>query len=155
MIADIFWKVATSNLALGIDALLFVVAFVVGHVPLGKYLPVIGPYVPVARLASTLLALLMVFMLGFRISDERDAAKNLRAELAVKQADLDNAVKSAADATKRATEIEKVTNDRHQEDLAYIESLQNVPACLLDDADVSGMRHAVYSGRAKSPRRAR
>jgi hypothetical protein len=155
MITDIFWNVATSTLALELDAVLLLAALIVGHVPFGKYMPVIGPYVPVARLCALLLALSMCFLLGFRVSNERDVAKNLRAELAAKQADLDIAAKSAADATKRATEIEKASNDRHQEDLAYIESLQNVPACLLDDPDIDGMRHAAFSGRAKSPRRAR
>jgi hypothetical protein len=155
MITDWFWYVATSTLSLELAALLFIASFIIGHVPLSKYLPVIGPYVPVARLVSVLLALSMCFLLGFRVSNERDVAKNLRAELAAKQADLDIAAKSADEATQRATEIEKASHDQHQEDVAYIESLQNVPACLLDDPDIDGMRHAAFSGRSKSPRRAR
>jgi hypothetical protein len=50
VITVLFWNVATSKLALGLDGFLFLLALVVGYLPLVKYLPVIGPFVPTARL---------------------------------------------------------------------------------------------------------
>lgn len=152
MITDLFWNIATSTLALSIDGFILFAALVVGFFPLMKFVPGIGPDVPVARLVAALVAALICFLVGFRIADERELANNLRATVAAQQADLENAAKSAADATQRASAIEKAANEQHQTDLQYIDSLQNIPACLLDDADINGMRRPAFSGRAKSPR---
>ena len=59
--SDIFWTIATSYTALCFDAVLLLAALVVGYFPLVKYLPVIGPYVPVARLIAILAFGLVVF----------------------------------------------------------------------------------------------
>ncbi len=53
-------------------------ALVVGYFPLLKYFPVIGPYVPEARFIAILMIALMAFLIGYRISDGRNAMTNLQ-----------------------------------------------------------------------------
>jgi hypothetical protein len=132
VITDLFWNVATSTLALELDGFVWVAALVVGFFPLLKYVPAIGPYVPAARLVSVLVALLMCFLLGARIADERENIKNLRATVAAQKADLETARRSAADANQRASEIEAVTNALRQSDVEYIASLKPAPGCGFD-----------------------
>jgi hypothetical protein len=143
MMSDIFWKVTTSALALGIDGLILLVAVGVGFLPRARFLPVVGPYVPAAKLVAVLAVALICFKLGFRIANEQEEASRLRATIAAQRADLDNAAKSAADATQRASEIEASAHAQHETDAQYIRSLalRPVPGCLLDDGDIpSGLR---------------
>ncbi len=63
---DLFWTVATSYVVLGLVGLILLAALVVGYFPLLKWFPVIGSYVPVARLVSTLAMGLLCLLLGFR-----------------------------------------------------------------------------------------
>lgn len=63
----------------------------------------------------------------------------LRARLANKQADLDNARKAEADAKSRAKAIEDNASDQRKEDAEYIASLKARPACDLTDADIRGL----------------
>ncbi len=129
MMSDLFWNVATSAPALGFNGLVLLAALAVGFFPLVKYLPVIGPYVPAARVVALLSAALICFLVGFRVSDERAEMANLRAMVAIQKADLDNARKSAAFANARASELEKVADDRRQSDAEYIATLTLAPGC--------------------------
>ena len=136
---DVFWNVATSYEALSILGLIWLAAVIVGYAPLIQYVPVIGPYVPVAKFVTLIVAALICFLIGFRIADERETTKNLRDKIAVQQADLDNARKSAADADTRAMQIEKAANDQSKADSDYIASLKPVAACGFDPGP-SGVR---------------
>lgn len=129
---DIFWNVATSYFALGIDGLLLLAAAVVGFFPLVKYLPGIGSYVPAARLVAVLVAGLMCFLVGFRVADGRDEAKNLRINLEAKTADLQNTSKSLADETARADKIETAAKGQHDADAEYIGKLEASKSCEFD-----------------------
>lgn len=139
---DLFFDIATSAPALGFDVLLLLAALVVGHVPFGKYMPVIGPYVPVARLVAPIAAALLFFFLGARVMDERQELKNLRATLLTKQADIAAAAKSAADAKARATIIESWSNAQSKADADYIATLEARDACPFDPgaAPAGGLR---------------
>jgi hypothetical protein len=53
-IIEMFWNAATSSTALCFDAAVLLAVLVVGDFSLVRYLPVIGPYVPVARLVTFL-----------------------------------------------------------------------------------------------------
>src|SRR5258708_4598409 len=123
MMTDWFWDLATSTPALGFNGLVLLAALAVGFFPLVKYLPVVGPYVPAARLVALLTAALLCFLVGFRVSDERAEMENLRATVATQKADLDNARKSAADASQRASDIEATADAQHETDAQYIRSL--------------------------------
>jgi hypothetical protein len=155
MIADLFWRISTSALALGADGLILAAALVVGFIPFARFLPVVGPYVPAAKVVAVLAAALICFKLGFRLATEQQEAKFLRATIVAQKADLDNARKSAVDATQRASEIEAASNAQHENDAEYIRSLalRPVPGCLLDDGDIpSGLRKrsAGAASRARS-----
>lgn len=139
MLADLFWNVATSSIVLGIIGLVLAASLVVGYFPLLKWFPIIGQYVPVARLVVIISAALLCFLVGFRLSDEREEAKSLAAQLIIKQADLDAAKQAASDEAKRATFIEASANDQRSKDAAYIATLEARPACALNDNDLGGV----------------
>jgi hypothetical protein len=138
-VISVFWDVATSSLALGGDGVVILIVSAIGWLPLVRWLPVIGPYVPTARLVAVLVALVLAFMLGHRAADERATVQNLRTALATKQADIEIAGKSAADASMRANRIEAQAKERHDDNAAYIGKLESNPACRFDPG-VSQMR---------------
>lgn len=134
------WDIATSDLSLSLLGLVAFAAAVVGWFPLLKYIPAIGPYVPVARLVAVLLLVSISFLLGFRTSDERENVERLRATLAARDADIAIAAKSTAFLQARVNEIEAAADVQRGTDADYIASLQSRPACVLTDADLRGLR---------------
>lgn len=156
MFTDILWSIATSWLVLGAIGSIFSAALVVGYFPLIKWFPVIGQYVPVARLVVLLSAALLCFLVGFRVSDDRAEAKSLRAELASKQRDIDAATSAREDETKRADEIDAAFKERTKDDATYIAHLEGRPVCTFDDSDFSGLpNNRKPAARAKPPARAK
>ncbi len=137
--ADAFWNFATSSWMLGIDGLILAAALIVGYIPLGKYMPVIGPYVPVAKLISFLMAALICFLIGFRISDEREEAKSLKIQLAAKQVDLEAANDAAEQAQMARDELAKQAQSDQERIADYAEQLKKRPngACTLSPDDFS------------------
>ena len=129
MMSEIFWNVTTSALALGVDGLILAAALVVGFLPFARFLPVVGPYVPAAKLVAVLAAALICFKLGFRIASEREEANSLRATIAAQRADLDNAAKSAANANQRAISIEKEADAQRKADDETISTLKLAAGC--------------------------
>lgn len=160
MMGDFFWNVATSFPALGFNGLILLAALVVGWFPLLKYVPAIGAYMPAARLVALLVAALLFFLIGFRVADEREEAKILRATIRTKQADLDNSEKSRADEAARAAAIEREVYAQRETDAEYIRRLEADDACRFDpfgrlrDGAGSGSRSAAGS-RAPAPASAR
>ncbi len=140
---DFFWNIATSYAALSAIGLVLAAALVVGYFPLLKWFPVIGTYVPVARLVVLLSAGLLFFLVGFKVSDGRAEAKSLRAQLAAKQVDLD-ATQQAANAADKAREELAEQAKQDQERIAdYAEKLKKRPngACTLVPDDFGGVRN--------------
>jgi hypothetical protein len=135
MMGDFFWNVATSFPALGLNGLLLLAAGVVGWLPLLKYLPGIGAYAPAARLIAVLVALVMCFLIGFHVADEREEAKNLRATLAAREADLENSRKARADDALRSAAIERGADARSKSDAAYIAKLEASSICPFDPGE--------------------
>jgi len=129
MMSEIFWNVTTSALALGVDGLILAAALVAGFLPFARFLPVVGPYVPAAKLVAVLAAALICFKLGFRIASEREEANSLRATIAAQRADLDNAARSAAFANQRASQIEKDADAKRKADDEYISTLKLAAGC--------------------------
>lgn len=140
--SDVFWNIATSYPALCFDAVVLLAALVVGFFPLLNYVPVIGPYVPVARLVAILMSGLLAFLVGFRIADERDAMKDLKSEVEAKTIDLDATVEAEKEASAaRALLAAQAVAD--QERIAgYEKALKARPVgdCILTDDDRSWMR---------------
>lgn len=137
MMGDVFWDLVTSLFSLSIGGGLFLVAAVVGWLPLLKYVPVVGSFIPFARVVAVLVGVVLCFLVGFRVADEREAAKILRAKIAAQRADLENSRKATVDEAKRAGEIEAMANDQRKRDHDYITSLEAKPGCALDDRDLS------------------
>lgn len=143
---NIFWDVATSDFSLTVDGLVLLAALVVGFVPFGKYMPVIGPYVPVARLIALLVALLIVFLIGFRVADERQEKRTLRAIVAAQAADVETSAKAASDAESRANTIEREANDRRKADDDYIAALAPVAGACGFEPFPGRVRHGSDAG---------
>lgn len=143
MIADLFWNVATSSIVLGVVGLVLAAALVVGYFPLLKWFPIIGQYVPVARLVVILSAALLCFLVGFRLSDEREEAKSLKLQLAAKQMDLEAANEAAQQAQEARTELAKQAEADQERITGYEASLKASKACddTLTDDDRRWMRH--------------
>jgi reverse gyrase len=99
MIATLFWQIATSNLLLTIIALVALAAFVVAHIPLiGRLVPAIEPYIMAAGLVSVVSAAVLCFLIGYRVSDERQAMLHLQAEIQWKDNELEQQKATAEDA---------------------------------------------------------
>lgn len=141
MMADAIWNFTTSSWVLGIDTIIFSAALVVGYFPLLKYFPVIGPYVPAAKLISFLMAALICFMFGFRLSDERDAAKNLKAQLAAKTMDLDATREAYDEAETARSELANQAKADQERIAQYADQLKKRPmgSCTISPSDLGGM----------------
>ncbi|MES2671638.1 MAG: hypothetical protein V4673_14640 [Pseudomonadota bacterium] len=108
MMGDLFWDFATSFVVLSIIALIAAAAFIVAHVPkfVERFIPALMPYTKAAALVQVLAALLLFFLIGFRVSDERAEAKQLRNDLAFKELQLKNAQDTANDAERLKKQAE-------------------------------------------------
>lgn len=154
MLADIFWTVATSDVALLIDGLLLLAALIVGFAPLVRFIPVVGPYVPLARFVAFAVAAVLFFMAGFRISDERADARSLREQLAAKSRDLDAAQSAAAAAANATRELNEQAKADQERIAAYAEALKSRPqgGCILDYSDFDGgVRNGAAAGTRQPP----
>ncbi len=140
MLADLFWDAATSSPALGVIALILAAALIVGYFPLLKWFPVIGTYVPVARLVVILAAALLCFLVGFRLSDEREEARSLKQELAAKEIDLTAAQGAAEEADKARAELAQQAQSDQERIADYAEQLKSRPNvnCTLGPDDIAG-----------------
>ncbi|RTL52887.1 MAG: hypothetical protein EKK40_06990 [Bradyrhizobiaceae bacterium] len=117
MLTDLFWTLATSNLVLGLVGLILIAALVVGYFPLLKWFPVLGEYVPVAKLASLLSVGLICFLVGVRFADDREATKQIQAKNALLTQRLQAAndvatmdAKRAQDDADKIAQLEKLAN---------------------------------------------
>lgn len=137
MMADLFWDVATSAAVLGAIGAVLAAALIVGYFPLLKWFPVIGQYVPAARLVVIISAALLCFLVGFRLSDEREEAKSLRLQLEAKQVDLTAAQNAEQEANTARTELAKQAQDDQERIADYAEQLKKRPnaSCTLGPAD--------------------
>lgn len=137
MLGDLFWNIATSMPVLGSIGLVLGAALVVGYFPLLKWIPTIGQYVPVARLVVLLAAALLCFLIGFRVSDEREEAKSLKLKLAAASIDLTAAHDAAdkADAARKESAAKATAAEKRIAD--YADELKKRPnaACTLVPAD--------------------
>jgi hypothetical protein len=139
---DLFWSVATSYLALSIIGIVAVAALVVGHVPFGKYAPVIGPYVVLAQFVAYPTLMLLAFLVGVRVTDERAALKQVKQDLAFSQLQLDAQKQAAETAAKLRADAEAKAEQANQKVTDYEERLAKQPAgcgCNFDDGDVRSL----------------
>lgn len=108
MIADIFWNIATSYAVLGAIALIWAAAFIVAHVPAlaVRIWPPLEAYWRAAAIVQFIAFALLMFLIGFRIADERAENLQLKNDLAFQELQISNAKETAADAERLRTEAE-------------------------------------------------
>jgi hypothetical protein len=113
MMSDLFWDVATSYAVLGVLAALAIAAFAVAHIPAlaERLFPALIPYTKAAALVQVLAAALLMFLVGFRIADERAETKQLKIELAWKQEQLAQQEATARDAERLKQEAEQAAQE--------------------------------------------
>jgi len=120
MIADFFWDIATSNVVLIAILLIAVGAFVVAHTPriVERFWPQAFAFSKAAALVQVAAWALLMFLVGFRVADERAETKQLKNDLAFTELQIENAKATAqdaerlkADAQEKAKEAEDKLND--------------------------------------------
>jgi hypothetical protein len=140
--ADWFWWGATSYFVLSALGVVLVAALIVGHVPFGKYAPVIGPYVVLAQFAAYPALALLAFLIGMRIADERADLKQAKIDLAFSQLQLSTQKQTAETAQKLRADAEAKAEQANQKVTEYEDRLAKLPAdhgCNLDDGDVRSL----------------
>lgn len=149
---DLLWQIGTSNISLELLGFVLVAAMIGGFTPLIQYVPVVGCCKPEMKVLFVLTFALICFLCGVRSADNRRAVEELRATLAVRNADLEIANKSLADAKERAATIEKQANEQSKSDSEYIASLQAIPVPPGCEFDPGGVRldGSAGHGRPKS-----
>lgn len=114
--ADVFWDIATSYPTLVLIGVVMIALFVIGHLPLiGKLIPAVEPYIAAAAIGSTIAAAALLFLIGFRVADQRDEAASLRRELNFSNLQLESMTATAKDATRLKDEADanrKATSDQ-------------------------------------------
>jgi hypothetical protein len=140
--ADWMWWLATSYTALSIIGFVALAALIVGHVPFGKYAPVIGPYVVLGQFVAYPTLMLLAFLVGVRITDERAALKQAKLDLAFSELQLNLQKQTAETAAKLRADAEAKAEQANQKVSEYEERLAKQPAsdgCDLDDSDVRSL----------------
>ncbi|UPK31811.1 hypothetical protein IVB18_26130 [Bradyrhizobium sp. 186] len=139
----LLWAIATSDLTLMALGLVLVAALVIGFAPLLDRFPVIGAYVPLARLVALLLLFVIGLCVGHRLADESAALAQARTDLAFKDLELDAQKRSADVAAKLRADAEAKAGEADKKVSDYEAELAKRPendACALDGGDVDRLR---------------
>ncbi|MDN3278768.1 hypothetical protein QWJ07_31215 [Frankia sp. RB7] len=149
--SGLFWDIATSDVALAIVAAILVASFIVSRIPFVSMIPAIAPYVVLAGFVTYLALAGLSLCVGYRLSDERAAMRQLKVDLAWRENELEQQKATAEDkerlANEKAAEAEELKGkvDEYEQRLAA----QPVGDCGLDDGDLDGLR--ALRRRAKQP----
>lgn len=136
----LLFSIATSDLALSIDAVVFVAALLIAGVDrLAKWFPWIKPYTAWGRPVSYVALALLMWFGGARWTDESAEVKALQNQLAAKSIDLKAASSSAIMAADARNELAAKAASDEKRISDYAEALKARPnaACILtpDDFD--------------------
>lgn len=97
-LADLFWAAATSSIVLIILAAVVVIARIAALIGAIPFVPVPAKFLVFARPVAALSLLLLVFLIGFRLSDERSSVKQVKSDLAFARWQIDSMQATADDA---------------------------------------------------------
>lgn len=113
MITDLFWNVATSTPVLLLLAAIAAAAFLVAHVPalITRFVPSLVAYTMAAALVLSITAALLMFLIGFRISDERALTRQLKNDLAFSEMQVEQQKATADDAERLKAQAETQANE--------------------------------------------
>lgn len=153
----LFWTLATSYVALSIVAAIVVAALVVGYDPLLKFIPVVGLYIPAAKVIAFLSFGLLCALLDRRSADNRAEVAQLRTDIAFSQAQLANQKATAADKARLADASADAANAAQLKASTYESLILAKPAaagCDDLDPDLANVLHGIQprrgSGASKS-----
>lgn len=97
--SDIFWNTATSYPVLALLGVVALVTFIIGHLPLiERLMPPLAPYIRAAALTSIIATAALLFLVGFRVADQREEAARLQRELNFSNMMLESMEATAKDA---------------------------------------------------------
>jgi hypothetical protein len=139
-LADLFWQFATSTIVLAALAAIAVVARVaawLGQLPFAR---LSARVIVLARLASTIAALALVFLLGFRLADERSDIKQMARDLAFARQQIDNIAATADDAERLQTRADIDVAELKRKAAAYGTDRGSRRVCNFDRFDVERLR---------------
>lgn len=150
MLADLFWRFATSDIAIAIVgavavAAIAVAAIVVSHVPLIRWIPTIDHWMKLATAIGYVALLLLGLQVGHRLSDERAETRRLQGELQWSKNQLEQQEASARHAEQLARDAAAEAAQLQEKVTSYEEALAKIPAgaCALDDTDIERLRGIV------------
>lgn len=105
--ADAFWDFATWPPTLIAIGLLALAAFLVAHVPLvGKLIPGVDAYQRLAQIVQVAAIAALIFLIGFRVADDRAETERLKNDLAFSEFMLDQQSQLADEADRLKNEAD-------------------------------------------------
>lgn len=137
MISNWIWDIATSSpILIGL-----IVAGALSWA-VGRFGFVFPQYALVGRLLAPVAFLSLMFLVGFRVADERADKAQLQRDLDFAQVQLANQRAATADKERLRREAQAKADDLDKKVGDYEERLAKLPvgACALDDADIDGLR---------------
>lgn len=144
--SETFWRIATSDVALAIVAVIMAAAFAISHLPIVRDLPAVKPYAIAAGVIAYLALADLALCIGYRISDEHAETARLKTELAwnknqLKQqkATADDAERIAQEKAAEAEELKGKVSD-YEKALEAAAAANPQSACALSDDDVARLR---------------
>ena len=139
-LADLFWQFATSTIALAILAAIAVAARVASWLGRLPFVPLSARVIVLARPASTLAAIALVFLLGFRLADERSELKQMARDLAFARQQIDNIAATADDAERLQKRADSEVAELKRKAAAYVTDRDPRRFCNFDRFDVERLR---------------
>jgi hypothetical protein len=139
-LADLFWRFATSTIVLLTLAAGAVLARVVSWLGWIPFLPLPTRVLVLARPASTVAALTLMFLLGFRLADERSDLKQMARDLAFARQQIDNIAATADDAARLRAKADDEVAELKRKAAAYDKDRDPRRVCNFDRFDVDRLR---------------
>ena len=139
-LADLFWQFATSTIVLLTLAAVAVLARVLSWLGWIPFLPLPARVLILARPASTVAALALVFLLGFRLANERSDLKQMARDLAFARQQIDNIAATADDAERLQAKADDEVAELKRKAAAYDKDRDPRRVCTFDRFDVDRLR---------------
>jgi hypothetical protein len=147
------WDVATSHPVLLLIAAVAVAALVVGHFPVIGRIPALAPYVVLSRFVSVLAAALLMFLIGFRVADNRAERAQMEFDLNWHRLQLEQQEATAKDAERLKDEAQNEAREAKGKLDDYRARFGDRPdaVCAFTLDDLERLRALRRSRRGQSP----
>lgn len=153
MIGDLFWDIATSDLAMAIVASLGAAGFAVSLLSgVARFVEPLKPYVLLARLVRAGSVASLIFLAGFRVADERADLRDAKATIAKQEKELRVADEIGKVAAREANDNRMRADALQAEVDDYVLELHRIPepaVCIATPADHERLRRIFDSAKAR------